>query len=95
MQSDMTVGIHTTGRHQSTLGIDHLCAGRGFDIFRYLNDFAFIVNENAAAGNILACHGLDIAVFDQKHCYYLTLFLYSAMIAHKCPRRKVAFATNL
>jgi hypothetical protein len=59
------MGIHAAGGNQTTLRIDDLAACRGFDLFAHSDDLSVIAYQDAAAGNILPHHGLDIAVFDQ------------------------------
>ena len=65
VKSDVAMGIHTAGSHQTTLSIDDLSALGSGDLLRNGDNLAVITDENAAAGKIAACHRFDVTVFDQ------------------------------
>jgi hypothetical protein len=63
----MAVGIHTAGGHQPAFGIDNLAAFGDVDLSSYGKDLSVVTDEDAAVGNVLSDHGLNVTVFDQKH----------------------------
>ena len=65
------MGIHTAGGHQTALSINNLAAFGGSNFGANRCDFAVVINQNTAVGDIGSCHGLDVSVFNEKHIYIL------------------------
>jgi hypothetical protein len=67
VQTDVAVGFHTAGGHQTALGIDDNCTIRRNQIRTHSPDPSIVINEHTAAGYIGPGHGFNIAIFDEKY----------------------------
>ena len=65
------MGVHTTGSYQTALGVDHIATFGDFNVGANCGDLAVVIDENTTVGNVGPCHGLDVAVFNKKHIYFL------------------------
>jgi hypothetical protein len=63
----MAMCLNTAGGDKSALRVNNRSALGSSDVGANGGDLAVVAYKYAAAGNIRACHSLDVSVLDKKH----------------------------